>query len=262
MKRNGLFTIYLLILVALVVGGFLLDPTLGAWRQGCVGVLLLAIGVLFRAQVSFPKANMGNDTRFSVAASLLLAGAVLMAFSVRLLSAEILQKLRYNAPLVYPGLGIGSRILATVLLPTLCAPILGLHVLPTLCPKKSKFATIGCCMIAYCAFCTSPVHLPSALVLGGAMGVLALFWTGNAMVYTFVSYFMLMFYDTFAISLGTMDYNLSFQRVVSFFLFALAIAVIIGYAALILARKRKLHMGELLTVLLVAVVIILIAVAI
>ena len=82
------------------------------------------------------------------------------------------------------------------------------------------------------------------------------------MVYTFVSYFMLMFYDTFAISLGTMDYNLSFQRVVSFFLFALAIAVIIGYAALILARKRKLHMGELLTVLLVAVVIILIAVAI
>jgi hypothetical protein len=49
---------------------------------------------------------------------------------------------------------------------------------------------------------------------------------------------------------------------VSFFLFALAIAVIIGYAALILARKRKLHMGELLTVLLVAVVIILIAVAI
>ena len=47
MKRTGIFTVYLGIYSLLTVLGYCLDAYLGIWRQGIVGILLLAIGYLF-----------------------------------------------------------------------------------------------------------------------------------------------------------------------------------------------------------------------
>ena len=261
MKQKSLFVSYLLLFAALTVAGYLLDPILGVWRQGCVGVLLLAVGILLRSRVDKQNNHARLGGRFSPSATLLLAGGILMAFSLRLLMAVLLGKMGYSAPLVYPNAGFGMRILATVILPTLCAPVLGLYIFPALCPRKGALPTIGCCMIAYIAFGSSPVHLLSAVALGGVIGYMQTLSAGNCMVYTFVSYFMLMFYDTFAISLEAMDLNLDVTRAISFFLFALALTALLGYFSLLLAKKRKFHIGEMLTLLFVVVIIILIAVA-
>ena len=262
MKRSSIFSIYISIFMLLTAIGYCFDAYLGIWRQAVVGVILLAIGVVFRAKFNLcsekRKTISKNGISVGVISSVVLAGGVLLVVALRLFFANL-----FSVGLIpHSDITLVVRIIATVVFPSACAVCLAFYVLPSLYPISSIIIRILCSGICFLPFCTHVVYLPSAFMLGTIYGLCDAQLAGNIGVEIFACNFALMFYDTMSISIGRVDYYLSRQMAVSFLLIALSVFGILAYLSFRVLRDRKFKMAECLTVVLISMIVFLIAIAI
>ncbi len=258
MKRLGYF--YLTVMAIVVTFGYLLDDILGIWRQGIVGIPMIAIGVLLRpARVK--RESSASVAKMSISATILLACGILLTIALRLLSANLFFFMDAKAAPAYEGVSFVVRLIGSAILPGLCAPVLAFHILPSLIPSTSKWAKLILVGLAFMPFCTVWTYLPASFLLGVIIASCDYVQQGNRTVNAFVAYFVLMFYDTLSVSVGSVDFNLTVRQASVFFLISLAVALFFGYLALRTFRERKFRVGEFLTVLFLSVLLLLVGIA-
>lgn len=261
MKRTGVFSIYLGIYSLLTVLGYCLDAYLGIWRQGIVGILLLAIGYLFVGKFGVDyerkQENLTERISISVSGAFMIAVAVLLGIALRLLFSNL-----FDGGLIsHSDTSLILRILATVLLPSVCATYLSFHILPRICSVSSPLLAIFLAGLSFIPFCTEWTYIPAVLVLGVIFGICNYFHFGNVGVGIFTAYFMLMFYDTLSISIGSIDFNLSTRQVISFFIISTSISCILAYFPFRLFGKKRIDLPEFLTVIFIASIMICVGLA-
>ncbi len=256
-KGYRVFAIYLSFSALIAVLGYVFDGTLGIWRQTLVGGALLLTGLLVAGkQGRVERINGQGGKSALLSSSVVLAFGILLAISLRLMFAKI-------APpntLAHSDVKFIWRFVATALVPSLCVWTLG-KVLNSVSPKTGKVAMILISGLSMMPFCTDWQFLPAAFVLGAVIGACDLIRSGVRFANIFVSYLILLFYDTLSISIGSIDFNLTLKMVFSFFLISLSLGVLFVYLALRPIRERKFHIAEFLTILLICAILLLVAIA-
>ena len=258
MKRLGYF--YLIVMAVAMTLGYLFDDILGIWRQGIVGIPMIALGILLRRENVKKNSKVAME-KASVSATVLLACGILLTIALRLFSANLFFRMGAKAVPAYEGDSFVVRLIGSAIMPGLCAPILAFHILPSLCPVKSRAAKLLLGGFTFLPFCTVWTHLPASFLLGVIIVFCDYIQKGSRTVNAFVAYFVLMFYDTLSVSVGSVDFHLNVRQASVFFLISLAVSLFFGYLALRTLRERKLRMGEFLTVLFLSMLLLLVGIA-
>ena len=264
MKCTKSFKIYTIIFSLITITGYCLDTYLGIWRQALVGALLLISGIIVCSRL--PHEGIKDDTTPSVgidiSATLILACSVLLTLMLRLITANILICLHANPKVPYAGAGFIVRLFGTVVLPTLFVCVLGFYILPKISAFKSKFGQYLCILMAYIPFCTSYVYLPSILFLSACIYLCERLQRGNYALNIFVSYSVLVFQDTFAVSIGSLDLNMRLLTTLGLLLVSCGVVLVISYLSLRIIKQKVWHIGEFLTVLLASLLLFIVGIAI
>ncbi len=257
MKRHRMFAIYLSFSALIAVLGYVFDETFGIWRQAVVGALLLLVGLLLtHKQGSVEKTNGQNGQIALLSSSIVLAFGILLAITLRLLFSKI----ALPNMLAHSEVKFIWRFTATALVPSIAVWLFG-NLLGNVYPQTGKAAKILLSGVSMMPFCTDWHFLPAAVVLGAVIGACDLIRSGARFANIFVSYLILLFYDTLSISIGSIDFNLTLKMVFSFFLISLSLGVLFVYLALRPIRERKFQIAEFLTILLICAILLLVAIA-
>ena len=260
MKRSNTLYVYLGIFSALTVLGYCFDGYLGIWRQTIVGAALLAIGFcfLFQDLKNNPKSEKKSRSFISMlSVSCIIACGILVSISARLITTNLLA---VKAPR-YADVDIYQRVLATVLLPSIGATVLGFILFPCMTAGKGKWIRLATQALAFVPFCTHSAYIPAAILFGLLCGLCDGYLVKIRWEEIFVSYAVLLFYDTLSISLGSIDFNLSMRQAFSFTFISLSICFMLAYFSFRVCKERKIHIPELLTELLMAIILLCIGLA-
>ena len=258
MKKSSIFSIYLAIFVTVTALGYFLDGYLGLDLKIFFGAALVIIGWLFGGREQKKSRDKEDKkTRLSLSGTVLFACLILGALAIRLLCAQLVS----DTLLSHADMGLWWRVVSTVFISAFLT--LGLiRIVERLNPIRHpmcRMLTVGMC---FTPFCSHALFTLSAFLFG-----VGCFWikerlSGKYRVDLIVTYHLVMlFYDTLSISIGSIDFNLTIQMALSFFLISLSVGILAVYMAFRPMKEKKFHVAELLTVLLVCVILLLVAFA-
>ena len=261
MKRFGVLYVYIGIFSVLTVLGYCFERYLGIWRQSIVGFLLLAIGFCFYFFCTEKQKDKGKrENRFPMSilsVSMVIASGLLLSISVRLLVTNLIPK----TVLQYSSAGLCDRVIATVLLPSICAAVIAFVLFPHFTKEKPWWLKVSIASISFAPFCTNAAYIPAVMLFGLICGVCNEYLIKIRWEEIFVYYLVLLFYDTLSISIGSIDFNLNMRQVVSFLFISLSISCILTYLSIKALRKKRILIPELLTVVLITFILLCISLA-
>ena len=261
MKRSGVLYVYLGIFSALTVLGYCFERYLGIWRQSIIGLLLLTIGFCFYFFGTEKQKEKGKrENRFPMSilsVSTVIASGLLLSISVRLLITNLIPK----TVLQYSSAGLSDRVIATVLIPSICVAVIAFVLFPRFTKEKAWWLKVSIVSVSFAPFCTNAAYIPAVMLFGLICGVCNEYLIKIRWEEIFVYYLVLLFYDTLSISIGSIDFNLTMHQVLSFLFISLSLCCMLVYLAFRALREKRVRIAEFLTVLLIAVILLCVGLA-